>query len=163
MYKANLDGLTGPQEAFAKYLALGETQSDAYRKAHKNSFKIRALSPQAIAERAHRWANRPLIKTRAETWLREAKCSDLQTAGDWMQDLLDGIAKAKAAANWTAFAALKRLSGQALGTIRDTVLVREEQSMSDETLVRQLAKADPQAAATLQRLLGRPIELKRAA
>ena len=159
MYRQLDNGLTVREERFAQCLALGMDATTSYRKCFAN----RGRKDNAIQAAASRLAKRPSVRVRAETWLREAKCSDLQTAGDWMQDLLDGIAKAKAASNWTAFAALKRLSGQALGTIRDTVLIREEQSMSDETLVRQLAKADPAAAATLQRLLGKPVELKRAA
>ena len=117
-YRQLDNGLTAREDKFAKLLAIGMDQNAAYRKCYPS----KGRTDNAINQAAHRIANKALVRSQAEAWLREAKCSDLQTAGDWMQDLLEGIAKAKAAANWTAFAALKRLSGQALGTIRDTVL-----------------------------------------
>ena len=149
-YRQQDNGLTARQDRFAQCLAIGMDQAAAYRKC----FPTRGRSDNAIHQAAHRIAKKTAVRVRVESFLKEAKFADLQTVGEWGQDLLDMIAMAKTDKNWTACAALKRLSGQALGTLTDTVMVRAEQSMTDETLAKQIAKGDKAKEATLLAILG---------
>ena len=149
-YRQQDNGLTARQDRFAQCLAIGMTQVEAYRE----SFPCRGKSDSAIESAAHRIAVKAKVIERSKTWLQEAKVSDLGSPGDWMNKLNRFIAKAEAAENYTALAALMRLSGTALGTLTETITVRAEQSMSDETLAKQIAKGDKTKEATLLAILG---------
>ena len=145
------DKLTVRAERFALLLALGETKVDAYRQTHK----IKGKSEQAINDAAGRLAHKPRIAARCATVLAEMRITDLDCAGSWWADLAGFIKKASAAANWTAVAALMRLRGQGLGVLAETVVLRQEDSLSDAELVKRLAGRDPGKTATLLGVLGR--------
>ena len=79
----------------------------------------------------------------------------LKTAGgQWHADLLAFIADAKEHGNHTAIASLMRMRGQALGVLKDRVVLSAERTMTDADLVTQLAGDDEAKAATLKSVLG---------
>lgn len=149
-YKQQDNGLTVREDRFAICIAVGMEQVQAYLKC----FQRRGRSDNAIAIAASRLAARPTVVERAESCLAEAKAGDLDSIGQYWADLKSYIKAAASEANWTAVAALMRLRGQVIGALVETIAVRAEQSMTDETLVKQLSKGDQAKAATLIALLG---------
>lgn len=142
--------LTANETKFATLIVMGENQSDAYRKA----FKTKAVNEPYLKDRASRLANTGRIINAKKTILSELKQEDLDSVGATMLDLLRYMTAAETDKNWTALAAFSRLRMAAKGMLSETVVVRAEQSMTDETLVKQLAKGDQAKAATLTALLG---------
>ena len=149
-YRKTDSGLTPRQDEFAKLLAIGVEQVAAYRKC----FPLAGKSDAAIHQAAHRVAKKPLVKLRSDAWLKEARVTALRSIGEWYAHLQRGIAKAEDEGNWTAFAALMRLDGTALGALAETVNVRSEHSMTDEKLAASIAGRDPALAAKLRSIIG---------
>ncbi len=82
------------------------------------------------------------------------KISDLDSEGRWHTDLAAMIASALERCNDTALASFMRLRGQALGILKDRVIVAAEHTMTDADLVATLAGDDKAKAATLKAVLG---------
>ena len=87
--------------------------------------------------------------------LSAARIEDLYSAGQWQADLLDDLEQARADRNWTAVAAFRRMAGQALGVLKDRVVLSAEQSMADADLVAQLAGGDKGKLVVLAEVLGK--------
>ena len=88
--------------------------------------------------------------------LDAARIEDLYSVGQWQADLLDDLEQARADRNWTAVAAFRRMAGQALGVLKDRVIISTEQTMPDEDLVKALAGDDENKAEILRAIIGRP-------
>ena len=78
--------------------------------------------------------------------LDAAKIEDIYSAGRWVADVLQDIEQAKAKQNWTAVASFRRMLGQALGVLKDRVIVATEQTMTNAELVATLAGDDENKA-----------------
>lgn len=148
--RATSDGCTPNELVFAKLLVFGETQVSAFQKA----FRLRDALAKNVADRAQRLANTARVVAAKQTILSELRQEDLDSVGATLLDLLRYMRQAEADKNWTALAAFTRLRMAAKGMLTETTVVLREQSMSDETLVKQLAKGDPAKTATLTALLG---------
>lgn len=142
-------GLTEAQEAFARYLAIGHTQTDSYRKAHN----CKGLAPAVINTRAQRLASKPIVIERAKSILKELRVSDIDSAATAYKDLLDDIQRARAAENWTALAAFSRLRLQVLGMLQEIIHLHAEEGMSDSQIIERLAGKDKGKADVLKALL----------
>ncbi len=150
--RVELDGLT-PQEAQAcVYRAQGLSQSDAYRRA----FNKPQAKPKTINEKACRLFARPATQARVSELLRAAKVQDIISVGEWGQMVLEGVEKARAGDNMTAFFNGTRQLGQAVGALKDNIALTVEQRTSDADLIDQLAGDDPATAAALRQVLGAP-------
>lgn len=148
--RIELDGLT-PQEAeAAKLRATGLSQAEAYRRA----FKVQRMKPKKVYEKASTLFGRPAVKGRVRELLKAAKVQDLISVGEWLELVRDGVEKAKADNNMTAFFNGTRQLGQALGALKDNVNLTVEQQMSDAELIERLAMDDPAKVAALQQILG---------
>ncbi|MCH7887950.1 MAG: hypothetical protein IIA00_01585 [Proteobacteria bacterium] len=145
------NGLTPAEERFVGLIARGYTQ----RQAAKEAFPCSKLSDSGFDDKAHRLRKRPAIEARLRALLMERKISDIDSEGLWHSDLADMITSAKARENDTALASFMRLRGQALGILKDRVVISAEQVMPDADLIKQLAGGDKQKAAMLQSILGR--------
>ena len=144
------DGCTPNELIFARLLVFGETQIEAFRKA----FRLRDTVGKDVADRAYRLANSARVSAAKQTILTELRQEDLDSVGATLLDLLRYMKLAEDDKNWTALAAFTRLRMAAKGMLSETVVVRAEQSLSDETLVKQLAGKDQAKADVLISLLG---------
>ncbi len=146
----NEHGLTIAEERFVGLIARGYTQ----RQAAKEAFPSSKLSDSGFDKKASTLRKRPAIEGRLLSLLDAAKIEDLYSAGRWVADVLEDIAIARARNNLTAVASSRRMLGQALGVLKDHVVLSAEQSMSDDDLVKQLAGDDERKAATLRSVMG---------
>lgn len=148
----NEHGLTPAEERFVGLIARGYTQ----RHAAKEAFPSSKLSDSGYDDKAHRLRKRPAIEARLRALLDAAKIEDLYSAGRWQADLLRFIEKAEAENNLTAAAQFMRMAGQALGVLKDRVVLSAESVMPDADLIKQIAGDDTHKAAMLQAVIGRP-------
>ncbi len=146
------NGLTPAEERFVGLIARGYTQ----RQAAKQAFPSSKLSDSGFDDKAHRLRKRQAIEARLRALLSAARIEDLYSIGQWQADLLDDLEQARADRNWTAVAAFRRMAGQALGVLKDRVIIAHEQTMPDEDLVKALAGDDPHKAEVLRAIIGRP-------
>ncbi len=150
--RIELDGLT-PQEAQAcLYRAQGLSQSDAYRRA----FNKPQAKPKTINEKACRLFAKPATQARVSELLKASKVADIISVGEWGQMVLEGVEKARAGDNMTAFFNGTRQLGQAVGALRDNVALTIEQRITDDKLLEQLSGGDSAKLAALQTILGAP-------
>ena len=148
------DGLT-PEEAKAcLYRAQGMTQSDAYRRA----FNKPQAKPKTINEKACRLFAKPATQARVRELLSAAKVQDIISVGEWGQMVLEGVEKARADDNMTAFFNGTRQLGQAVGALQGDVSLTMEARADDKTLVEQLAGKDKDKLALAREMLGAPDE-----
>ena len=145
------NGLTPAQEHFAKLIAGGSNQ----RQAAKLAFNALNLSDSSYDEKASKLLNSQAIRTRLKSLVSEQKIEDVYSPGEWIRDLLAMIVDARARKNDTACASLMRLAGQALGILKDRVVVSAESVMPDADLIKQIVGDDKQKAAVLQAIIGR--------
>ncbi len=146
------NGLTPAQERFVGLLARGHSG----RQAAKLAYPDANLSDSAYDDKASKLRKLPAVQTRLRSLLDAAKIEDIYTAGRWVADVLQDIEQAKVKQNWTAVASSRRMLGQALGVLKDHVVLSAEQTMSDADLVKHLAGDDPYKAKVLRECLGRP-------
>ena len=88
--------------------------------------------------------------------MKAAKVQDIISVGQWGQMVLEGVEKARADDNMTAFFNGTRQLGQAVGALKDNVALTVEQRTSDAELIERLASDDPAKLAALQVILGAP-------
>ena len=144
------DNLKPGDERFAACLALGMNQSQAYR----NSHECKTVTPAQLNTRASKLAKKDSIRERVQALVNEAKVADLDSIGRAYKALLDDMAAAKEAKNWTALATFHRMRLQVLGMLTDNLTVTVEQSMSDDELAKRIAGDDPVLLAQLKRTMG---------
>ena len=142
--------LTPAEERFVGLIARGYTQ----RQAAKEAFPSSNLSDNGYDQKGSRIRKRPAVEARMRALLDAAKIEDLYSVGRWQADLLRFIEKADAEGNLTVAAQFMRLAGQALGILKDRVIVAAEQTMTDADLVSTLAGDDEAKAATLRAVIG---------
>ncbi len=146
------DGLTVVEAKAAALCAQGLSQSEAYRQA---TGTIRA-KPETVHKRASDMFKRPHVRGRVKELLRLAKVADIISVGEWGQMVLEGVEKARAGDNMTAFFNGTRQLGQAVGALKDNIALTVEQRTSDADLIDQLAGDDPAKLAALRTILGAP-------
>ncbi len=124
------------------------------RQAAKEAFPSSKLSDSGFDKKASTLRKRPAIEGRLLSLLDAAKIEDLYSAGRWVADVLEDIAIARARNNLTAVASSRRMLGQALGVLKDRVVLSAEQSIPDADLIKALAGDDKQKAAVLHEVIG---------
>ena len=144
------NGLTPAEERFVGLIARGYTQ----RQATMTAFPGSKLSANAYDQKGSRLRRKPAVEARLRALLDAAKIEDLYSAGRWQADLLRFIEKADAEGNLTAAAQFMRMAGQALGVLKDRVIIATEQTMTDDDLVKQLAGDDENKAGILRSVIG---------
>ena len=143
--------LNGKELEFARLLACGYSQSDAYRLSHD----VRRQKPETVHQKASRLAAKPEIKARKRELLQAARIEDIETVGQAFETLLEDMQSARDAGNLTALASYTRTKFGALGMMKDHLVVSPEKSMTDEELIASLAQGDPHKAAMLRAIIGR--------
>ncbi len=146
------DGLTPEEAKVCLYRAQGSSQSDAYRRA----FNKPQAKPKTINEKACRLFAKPATQARVVELLKASKVQDIISVGEWGQMVLEGVEKARADDNMTAFFNGTRQLGQAVGALKDSVALTVEQRTSDADLIERLAGDDPAKIAALRQVLGAP-------
>jgi hypothetical protein len=145
--------LTPQEERFCTLCTKG-TQADAYREA----FPERVLDDDEasdIAVKSSKMAARPAIRARMRQLIDEARIQDMASVGSVYRQLCDLLDKATEAANWTACAAFMRLKLQVHGLLKETVTLAMEQTISDDELVKRVAKDNPALAKLLTDSVGK--------
>ena len=93
------DGLS-PQESRAAVLrATGMSQAQAWRQA----FNRPRVKPQTAWTEASKVFAKPSVSQRVVELLKAAKVQDIISVGEWGQMVLEGVEKARADDNMTAF------------------------------------------------------------
>ena len=143
-------GLLPAETHFVKLIASGLNQ----RQSAKIAFKVLNLSDSSYDDKASILLDRPAIIKRLRGLVSEQKIEDVYSPGEWIRDLLAMIVDARARKNDTACASLMRLAGQALGILKDRVVVSAESVMPDADLIAQVAGGDKRKAAVLAEVIG---------
>ncbi len=146
----NEAGLTAVEEQFVRLVAKGYSRRQAAIQAHPQ----RKVNLSAYDKWAARAIRKPVVSGRLKSLLSAAKIEDLYSAGQWVADVLSDVERAIERGNETAVASARRMLGQALGILKDRVIVATEQSMTDAELVATLAGDDKAKAATLHAVIG---------
>ena len=145
------DGLTAKQAEFARLVACGHTQADAYRLA----YDVKRAKPETVARNASKLMHNTYVSTRVRELLREARVFDIEAVGQAYQQLLDDMQTAREKGNDTALASYTKTKFQAQGMMRDHLVVSAEKSETDDELVARLSSGDPHKATMLRAILGR--------
>ncbi len=145
------DGLTAKQREFARLVACGHTQADAYRRA----YNVVRAKPETVARNASKLAHNTYVATRIRELLREARIEDILTVGEHMRGVLNDLEVARAQENMTAVAALDRVVAQILGMTSERFVLGAEKSESDDELVARLSGGDEHKAAMLRSIIGK--------
>ena len=144
------NGLTQQEEHFCQLRISGLTQRQAYR----HAFDSRKTKDSAVDQLACKLEKRLEVQARQRAILRAAKVQDMTSAGEALDQLKHGIAKAEAAENWTAYAAMVKSALQVNGLLRDNLHITAEQMLDDADLAKRLSKGDPAREAALRAALG---------
>ncbi|MDH4032071.1 MAG: hypothetical protein OEU49_14565 [Chromatiales bacterium] len=145
------DGLTAKQARFAALLARGYTQSAAYREAYDAD----DMKPETLYPAASKLAADYNVRTRVNELLQEVRLEDLDNCRAALLDLLSDMDAARQAGNWSAVAALTRLRLQALGMLKDKLVVSgDAASLSDKQLIDELAGNDPAKRKIVAEMIG---------
>lgn len=143
------DGLLPWEQRFAAGIARGENYTQAYLRARN----LKNKPNQSLHIRASRAAADERIKLAVTSFLRAAKIHELYSIGQFHADLSRVFAKAEAAENWTACAALLRLQGQTVNALDQKINLTVTQGASDAELVKALAGDDKELAEMLAKSL----------
>ncbi len=147
-------GLTAKQERFVAFLAQGYTQAAAYRAAYDAG----AMKDATVHQEACRLARDPNVAARLRELLEDARIEDLDNAQRAFLDLLEDIASARSAENWTALAALQRMRLQYHGLLKDRVIMEHHGPAHDEEIIKAIAGSNERLAAMLRDHLGSDTE-----
>jgi hypothetical protein len=153
----------GPQlnasyQRFAGLLAIGHSQTDAYREC----FTTKGRTEDAIKSAAHKAANNPHVKSYAKAIVEQLNISAIDSANQAVIELIQDIKRCRDAGKWAALAALTRLRLQVHGILKENLNVTAEQQLSDAELIKRLSGNDPALAAMLQGMLAPTSTFKRA-
>ncbi len=146
-----MDELNGKEAEFARLVACGYSQSDAYRLSHD----VKRIKPETVHQKASRLAGDSRIKKRCRELLREARVNDIEAVGQAYQQLLEDMQTAREKGNDTALASYTKTKFQAQGMMRDHLVVSAEKSESDDELVARLSGGDPHNATMLRSIIGK--------
>ncbi len=146
----NQFGITPREEQFVQLVARGATRREAAIKANPQ----RKGGVNAHDQWAKRAIQNPAVADRLRSLLYGKKIHERDSEGLWHADLQRLIEAAETSGNHTAIASYMRMRGQALGVLKDRVIISTEQTMTDDDLVKQLAGDDERKAATLRSVLG---------
>ena len=143
--------LNGKEAEFARNLACGYSQSDAFRLA----FDVRRQKPETVHQKASRLAAKPEIKARKRELLQAARVEDVETVGQAFETLLEDMEAARDAGNLTALAAYTRTKFGALGMLKDHLIVDPIKAETDEQLIARLSGGDEHLATMLRAIIGK--------
>ena len=133
-------------DRFARLIATGSTQSDAYRRVYPRSLD---WQPESVWAAASRLANSDKVRSRVEQ-LRKAITRDHEEGvAEYERMLLAGIDQAMQAGNLNAMGGMLRQLGQlrgALGNESTTVNIS-----TDAQLLSQIKQINPGLAAALEK------------
>ena len=145
------DGLTPKQREFARLVACGHTQADAYRIA----YDVKRAKPETVARNASKLMHNTYVATRVKELLREARVEDILSVGEHMLHIIEDREAAKADGNHTAVAANNRTLATILGMTTNTLVLAAEKSETDDELVARLAGGDAHKATMLRAIIGK--------
>ena len=147
-----MNNLTAKQEKFAKGIAAGLTQSDAYRAAYSAS----RMQPEQVWQEASRLRRNRKVAHRIEELLRVARIEDLTSVGKELRRTMDLQQEALTDRNHAAVASFQRQLNGAVGLTDRRIVLSYESSLSDSELIERLAGDDPDRIAAAWTLLGAP-------
>ena len=139
------------EQQFALLLATGYNQTDAYKEVFPRSKRWKADS---VTNKASEFARRASVQARVRELLRASRLSDLTSIGEWYQQLMDAIERAKDDGAHSAEMTGIRQAGQAIGALQNTVVLDASSLVSDDALIARLAGDDPRKAAMLRAIIG---------
>ncbi len=143
--------MTAKQREFARLVACGHTQADAYRLA----YDVKRAKPETVARNASKLMHNTYIATEVRELRKAARVEDIISVGEHTAHILEDRLAAKADSNHTAVAAFDRTLATVLGMTNSTVLVAAEKSETDEQLIARLAQGDEKRAAMLRSIIGK--------
>lgn len=146
------DTLTAKQEKFARGIAAGLNQSDAYRAAYSGS----RMTPKQVWEEASKLRHKPKVSQRIEELLRVARIEDLTSVGKELRRTMDLQQEALSDRNHAAVASFQRQLNGAVGLADRRIVLSYERSLSDQELLERLSGGDPEKLAAARMLLGAP-------
>ena len=145
------NGLTAKQREFARLVACGHTQAEAYRLA----YDVKRAKPETVARNASKLMHNTYIATEVRELRKAARVEDIISVGEHTAHILEDREEAKADRNHTAIAAFDRTLATNLGMTSSTLVVSAEKSETDEQLIARLSQGDPVIEKHLRAIIGR--------
>lgn len=146
------DTLTAKQEKFARGIAAGLNQSDAYRAAYSAS----RMKPELVWQEASKLRRNHKVARRIEELLRVARIEDLTSVGKELRRTMDLQQEALSDRNHAAVASFQRQLNGAVGLTDRRIVLSYERSLSDAELLEKLSGGDPKKLEAARMLLGTP-------
>ena len=143
--------LNGKEAEFARLLAIGHSQSDAFRLSHD----VKRMTDKTVHEKASRLAAKSEIKARKRELLQESRISDIESVGQAYQQLLEDMQAARDKDNHTALASYTRTKFGSQGMMKDHLTVAPEKFETDEQLIARLSGGDAHLATMLRAIIGK--------
>jgi hypothetical protein len=113
--------LTPKERAFCRYRARGSNATQAYRLAWNRP----RLNSNSASSRAAEVGRRPRVIAHLNALFHEATKSELLSHGEYLDRVKRDWEHAREVGNLTAAASFARLAGQAIGSLTDTIDVRQ--------------------------------------
>lgn len=135
---------------FARHLAMGATQADAYRAAYGRD---KGVNDNSTKVSACKLARRPEIQARVAELLKESKVTDLDSVGEAWSDLRNLYKTTVDKEQFTAASSLMRQRLQGLGALKDNLTIQTD-NVSDDYIIDRLSQGDPDKAAMLKAIVG---------
>ncbi len=82
-------GLTAKQEQFCQFIAIGDSQADAYRKA----FDVKTAKPETIWQMASKMSAKPMVKARVNALFKEQSATMVKDAVGIRKHVFNGLLK----------------------------------------------------------------------
>ena len=153
--EAESAGLYKKHMAACSLRAEGYTQFDAYCLSHKISDEDKSENRKGIEDKAYRLFQKPRVREYLRELLGKKTLEELQSRGEWLLSLLDDIQSAREAKNWPAVMNGKRMAGQAVAALRDSVTVITDGAERDKEIIAALAGENPTRRKQLEQIMGK--------
>jgi hypothetical protein len=124
--------LTPKERAFCRYRARGSNATQAYRLAWNRP----KLNSNSASSRAAEVGRRPRVIAHLSDLFHEARKADLLSHAEYLDRVKRDWEHAREVGNLTAAASFARLAGQAIGSLTDTIDVR--QTVDSDVLIGKL-------------------------
>ncbi len=147
-------GLYGKQMRACILRADGYTQFEAYCASYKVSDQDKVENRKGVEDKTYRLFKKPRVREYLRGLLGKKTLEDIQSRGEWLLSLLDDIQSAREAKNWPAVMNGKRMAGQAVTALRDSVTVVTDSAERDREIIAAIAGEDPKKRKALELLMG---------
>ncbi len=135
--------------------AKGYTQFDAYCLSHKVSAEDKSENRKGIEDKTYRLFQKPRVREYLRELLAKKTLEDILSRAEWLLGLLDDIQSAREAKNWAAVMNGKRMAGQAVAALRESVAVVTDGAERIREIIEAFAGDNPERRKAIELITGK--------